>query len=76
MGLPATRAIPLALLRRRKIMPDSTTGARTRSDLFQPVSFGPYLLANRIAMAPLTRSRAGADGAPRLLMAQYYAQRA
>ena len=57
-------------------MPDSTTGARTRSDLFQPVSFGPYLLANRIAMAPLTRSRAGADGAPRLLMAQYYAQRA
>ncbi len=37
---------------------------------------GPYKLANRIVMAPLTRSRAGADGVPRSLMAEYYAQRA
>jgi N-ethylmaleimide reductase len=46
------------------------------SDLFQPVRLGPYNLANRIIMAPLTRSRAGADGIPRPLMAEYYAQRA
>jgi N-ethylmaleimide reductase len=37
---------------------------------------GPYQLANRIVMAPLTRSRAGQDGVPRPLMAEYYAQRA
>jgi N-ethylmaleimide reductase len=52
---------------------DSTEG---RSDLFQPVRLGLYNLANRIVMAPLTRSRAGADGIPRPLMAEYYAQRA
>jgi N-ethylmaleimide reductase len=46
------------------------------SDLFQPVRLGPYELANRIVMAPLTRSRAGEDGVPRPLMAEYYAQRA
>ena len=49
---------------------------QARSDLFQPVRLGPYLLANRIIMAPLTRSRAGEDGVPRPLMAEYYAQRA
>jgi len=46
------------------------------SDLFQPVRLGPYQLANRIVMAPLTRSRASEDGVPRPLMAEYYAQRA
>ena len=49
---------------------------QARSDLFQPVRLGPYRLANRIIMAPLTRSRAGEDGVPRPLMAEYYAQRA
>ena len=47
-----------------------------RLDLFQPVRLGRYQLANRIVMAPLTRSRAGEDGIPRPLMAEYYAQRA
>ncbi len=46
------------------------------SDLFEPVRLGPYQLANRVVMAPLTRSRAGEDGVPRPLMAEYYAQRA
>lgn len=46
------------------------------SDLFQPVQLGPYHLANRIVMAPLTRSRAGEDGLATPLMAEYYAQRA
>jgi N-ethylmaleimide reductase len=45
-------------------------------DLFQPLRLGPYELANRIAMAPLTRSRAGQDGVPTALMVEYYAQRA
>jgi N-ethylmaleimide reductase len=47
-----------------------------RSDLFWPVQLGSYRLANRIVMAPLTRSRALANGVPRALMAEYYAQRA
>ncbi len=33
-------------------------------------------LNNRVAMAPLTRSRSGADRIPNALMAKYYAQRA
>lgn len=46
-------------------------------DLFQPVRLGRYQLANRIAMAPLTRSRSGSDGVPNAsLMATYYRQRA
>jgi len=46
------------------------------ADLFGPVKLGPYQLANRIVMAPLTRSRAGEDGVPRPLMVEYYRQRA
>lgn len=46
------------------------------SDLFSPVTLGAFLLSNRIVMAPLTRSRAQADGTATALMAQYYAQRA
>jgi N-ethylmaleimide reductase len=57
-------------------MGDRTQQAEAGSDLFQPVRLGPYELANRIVMAPLTRSRAGEDGVPRPLMAEYYAQRA
>jgi N-ethylmaleimide reductase len=46
------------------------------AELFQPVSLGPLTLKNRVVMAPLTRSRAGAGDAPRALNATYYAQRA
>jgi N-ethylmaleimide reductase len=49
--------------------------AMTR-DLFQPVEMGPLTLANRIVMAPLTRSRAGAGEVPVPMNAEYYAQRA
>lgn len=48
----------------------------TRSDLFDPVQLGPYQLANRIVMAPLTRSRADDEGVPGALQATYYTQRA
>ena len=44
--------------------------------LFAPVALGALALANRIVMAPLTRSRMGDDGVPNGLHAQYYAQRA
>jgi N-ethylmaleimide reductase len=45
------------------------------STLFEPLRIGDLSLANRIAMAPLTRNRApGAIPTP--LMARYYAQRA
>jgi N-ethylmaleimide reductase len=46
------------------------------SDLFRPYDLGSLKLANRILMAPLTRSRAGAGDVPTPLMATYYAQRA
>ena len=44
--------------------------------LFDPVKVGELQLPNRIIMAPLTRSRAGAARIPNKLMAEYYAQRA
>jgi N-ethylmaleimide reductase len=66
-------------------MPAATTQtARTAATaevpaerLFQPVRLGPYTLAHRMAMAPLTRSRARHPGnIPTSLNACYYAQRA
>lgn len=45
-------------------------------DLFTPAQLGPLLLKNRIAMAPMTRSRATDDGTPTPMMADYYSQRA
>ncbi|RSS83280.1 alkene reductase [Streptomyces sp. WAC06614] len=43
---------------------------------FDPIDLGGTALANRIAMAPMTRSRAAAGGVPTELTAEYYAQRA
>ncbi|MEI9960873.1 MAG: alkene reductase [Limisphaerales bacterium] len=44
--------------------------------LFDPVRIGAWNLPNRIVMAPLTRSRAGKERIPNVLMAEYYRQRA
>ncbi|MEZ5501281.1 MAG: alkene reductase [Halioglobus sp.] len=44
--------------------------------LFTPLTLGALELRNRVVMAPMTRSRAGADGVPTALMARYYSQRA
>ena len=44
--------------------------------LFDPIELGALKLANRIAMAPLTRARSNREGVPTALMAEYYAQRA
>ncbi len=46
------------------------------NDLFQPFQLGPITLANRLVMAPLTRSRAGDGNVPGPLVVEYYAQRA
>ncbi len=48
----------------------------TSSTLFAPATLGSVTLANRILMAPLTRSRAAAGNVPHALNARYYAQRA
>lgn len=44
--------------------------------LFEPCDLGTTCLANRIVMAPMTRSRASHDNAPDALIAKYYEQRA
>ena len=46
------------------------------SQLFTPVRIGRLTLANRMVMAPMTRSRAGDDGVPSELAITYYSQRA
>lgn len=46
------------------------------TDLFNVVTVGNLSLTNRIAMAPLTRSRMGSGGVPTALHATYYSQRA
>ncbi|TDG13654.1 alkene reductase [Seongchinamella unica] len=45
-------------------------------DLFTPLELGELQLRNRIVMAPMTRSRAGAEALPNALMVEYYRQRA
>lgn len=52
------------------------TDNSTRTDLFSPIKMGSIALANRIVMAPVTRSRYAEDGIPNELHATYYAQRA
>ena len=47
----------------------------SNSALFQPFSMHGLQLKNRIALAPMTRARAGKERMPNALMAEYYAQR-
>lgn len=47
----------------------------TNQALFQPFSLQDLTLPNRIVLAPMTRSRAGAGRIPNALMAEYYKQR-
>ena len=49
---------------------------RHDTDLFLPMQLGSLTLANRIVMAPLTRSRAGKGDVQGAMHAEYYAQRA
>jgi N-ethylmaleimide reductase len=53
-----------------------STHASSETSLFQPFPLGDITLANRIVMAPLTRSRADKGNVPGELVVEYYAQRA
>ncbi|MFF2385702.1 alkene reductase [Streptomyces sp. NPDC058108] len=46
------------------------------TNLFEPVTVGKWVLSNRIAMAPMTRNRAGKGQVPQEISARYYGQRA
>ena len=48
----------------------------TSPSLWQPLTLGRVELQHRLALAPMTRSRADADGTPGDLVAEYYGQRA
>lgn len=52
------------------------TASASDTDLFSPMQMGALQLANRIVMAPVTRSRMAEDGVPNEMHATYYAQRA
>jgi N-ethylmaleimide reductase len=54
----------------------STAQSLSTSALFAPAVLGTLPVANRIVMAPLTRSRAAEGNVPHSLNARYYAQRA
>jgi len=45
-------------------------------DLLSSIQLGSYTLPNRMAMAPLTRNRAGEGNVPQALNVEYYVQRA
>lgn len=51
-------------------------GMTMTGGLLRPFDLRGLLLKNRVAMAPMTRSRAGEERLPNALMAEYYAQRA
>ena len=58
-------------------MTTATTPSQSTSHaLLSPIRLGPIDLPNRVLMAPMTRSRADADGNPTAMMEAYYAQRA
>ena len=44
--------------------------------LLEPLKLGDLSLKNRIALAPMTRARAGTERIPNEIMADYYRQRA
>lgn len=53
-----------------------STPNRSANALFEPMQLGKLTLANRMAMAPLTRNRADAGNVPSEMAVDYYSQRA
>ncbi|PWJ40897.1 alkene reductase [Sediminitomix flava] len=49
---------------------------KTTNTLFSPLTFNNFKVDNRIAMAPMTRSRTDKGDVPNAMMAKYYKQRA
>ncbi|MGB6222492.1 alkene reductase [Haloferula sp.] len=47
----------------------------SKPTLLEPLELRDLKLRNRVALAPMTRARAGEDRIPNALMAEYYAQR-
>ena len=68
MTIHQTAVVPAAT-----VTDESRPGSK---DLFSPFRLGELELANRMVMAPMTRSRAVEDNLPNPLAATYYAQRA
>ncbi|GAA1655896.1 alkene reductase [Microbacterium flavum] len=56
--------------------PSGPKGTHGTSKLWTPTRLGDIQVDNRLAMSPMTRRRADADGQPNARMATYYAQRA
>src|SRR3989338_3330516 len=54
----------------------STQQNQSANALFEPIQLGKLTLANRMAMAPLTRNRAAEGNVPSELAHEYYSQRA
>ena len=48
----------------------------TMTSLWRPIDVGDIGMTSRLAMAPMTRDRSGADGVPSPMNVAYYAQRA
>ena len=57
------------------VAPQRTESSRV-PDLFTPLTAGDLSLANRLVMAPLTRTRASDNGVATDVMVEHYAQRA
>ncbi|MCG8584986.1 MAG: alkene reductase [Pirellulales bacterium] len=57
-------------------MPATLTQSRTTSPLLEPIRIGDVQLRNRVAMAPMTRSRSDASRLVNPLIVEYYRQRA
>src|ERR1700688_1567371 len=62
--------------RPKRVTRCTATRKHNMTTLFDPLKVGDLNLPNRIIMAPLTRSRAGAGRIANHLMAEYYAQSA
>lgn len=67
--VPASRSRKQPRIHRERLLTKSPK-------LLAPIELGDLKLKNRIALAPMTRARAGADRIPTSLMADYYVQRA
>ena len=73
-GLSPTRVQAVARMLSR--LPTTTAPMTDTPSLYDPIRIGAIDCANRIVMAPLTRSRAAAGLVPSPMAAEYYGQRA
>ena len=78
VGLITSAARLSVAMGRRRVAGTDVAGLRSplMPTLFNPIRIGDLALANRVVMAPLTRSRAACGQVPSLLAVEYYRQRA